>query len=705
MNVSLQHDRWSVSETEFAVKVMVPDLKGFFDKLPIIGGAPKARSLVIEPGTRALVIDDGVLIGEILAGEYTLESFIERLQFWRNKQTTIFLTRGEDVPVESYAYNVPCLDGVCFNVSYRWTVQIAEILPFMENLMGARESVSVEELEGLLEPVVGQAVYSTIGQCSFDDVRNPDFITRLADGIRSRADVKLQRYGLDFVDLQTAECSCDDGGLAERKGELWLQSRETQLQQAASVIESDQLSAKLSDIRSKVPLRKDLRDIVSEDRLNKIQSKEDFRKAVSDVDKDRLLRVEEREGLIAAYEERKEDRGQLREHLLATMDLHREQELEALRVEIDYAIRMKSLDKELELSRLSQTKEAEEWRHELEREKEEATHRRQQRHENVKARWERVREARQQKRDDSWEAILHDQKMEDVRSDLEVAKADRARKVALIESELNSRLEAEKLEVQKRQHEWELEFQDKKSTSQMDKLQRVQEMNAEFAERQQRMQLEMENLKADSSSKRELDRINAMSNLSTEALVATAGTENAALLADLKKHEATQDAAKAQATANPAAELNEERLRMYEKMNETERAKADAIADAYKTAMQSQQGSVQQMIGGLSQAATPAAPAPAGFPPPMAPAAAPPPMPAAETWLVSLNGQQSPALQLAQVQQYIQSGHVTAATMVWKTGMSAWAQAGQVSELAAMFNAVPSAPPPMPGVPPGPPPA
>jgi hypothetical protein len=380
-------------------------------------------------------------------------------------------------------------------------------------------------------------------------------------------------------------------------------------------------------------------------------------------------------------------------------------DLDELRVEIDYAIRMKSLGKELELSRLSQTKEAEEWRHELGREKEEATHRRQQRHENVKARWERVREARQQKRDDSWEAILHDHKMEDVRSDLEVAKADRARKVALIESELNSRLEAEKLEVKKRQQEWELDVQDRKSTSQLDKLQQVQEMNTQFTERQQRMQMEMENLKADSTSKRELDRINAMSNLSTEALVATAGTENAALLADLKKHEATQDAAKAQATANPAAELNEERLRMYEKMNETERAKADAVAEAYKLAMQSQQGNVQQMIGGLSQAATPAAPVPAGFPPPMTPAAAPPPMPAAETWLVSLNGQQSPALQLAQVQQYIQSRQVMATTMVWKTGMPAWAQAGQVPELAAMFNAAPSAPPPMPGVPPGPPPA
>jgi hypothetical protein len=144
---------------------------------------------------------------------------------------------------------------------------------------------------------------------------------------------------------------------------------------------------------------------------------------------------------------------------------------------------------------------------------------------------------------------------------------------------------------------------------------------------------------------------------------------------------------------------------MYEKMNETERAKADAVADAYKLAMQSQQGNVQQMIGGLSQAATPAVPAPAGFPPPMAPAAAPPPMPAAEVWHVSLNGQQSPALQLAQVQQYIQSGQVTAATSVWKTGMASWMPAGQVPELAGLLGGGPSAPPPMPGGPPGPPPA
>jgi hypothetical protein len=520
----------------------------------------------------------------------------------------------------------------------------------------------------------------------------------LADGIRSRADVKLQRYGLDFVDLQTVRCSCDDGGVTERKGETWLASRETQLQRAAAQVENDQLSARLDDIRSKTSLRKELRTAVSGDRLNKIQSDEDFKKFIAEIDKDHLLRQEERESLVAAYEERKDDRGQLREHLLATMDIHREQELEELRTEMDYAVRMKSLEKEIELSRLSQTKDADEWRHDLEREKEEATHRRQQKHDRVKTRWDRIREAHRQKRDDSWEAIVHEQKMEDVRSDVDLARAERDRKLALIQSELNVRLGKEKLEVQKRQQEWELEFQEKSSTSQMDRLQRVQEMNAQFVERQQKMQVDMDNLKADSASNRELNRIQAMSNLSTEALVATAGAENAALLADLKKHESTQDAAKTQAAANPSAELNEERLRMYEKMNEAEKSKADAIAEAYKTAMQSQQGNVQQMIGGLAQASTPVPQVPVGFPPPMPPATAVPPMPGAETWQVSLNGQQSPSLQLAQVQQYIQSGQLTRESMVWKTGMPAWAPAGQAPELAHLFNA--PGPPPMPGTPP-----
>jgi len=602
MTVNLQHDRWSVSDSDFAVRVMVPDLKGFFDKLPLVGNAPKGRSLVIEPGTRALVIDEGVLVGEVPAGSYTMESFVERLQFWRNKQTTIFLTRSEEVPVESYTAGMPCLDGLCFDASYRWTVQVTDIIAFMYNLMGAKSVLTLQDLEALLSPVMSQGLSSAIGRASYDTVRKSDFVNDLAQQIHDTVGVKFQRYGLLFIDLQQADFSCDDGGLAERTGELWLQTRETQLQQAASQLENDQLAAKLDDIRSKVPIRKQLRDAVTSDQLNKIQTAEDFANAIAEIDKGKLLGKEERESLIAAHEERKDDRGQLRQHLLATLELQREQELSELRVDLDFAVQTKSLEKEMDLSRLSQTKDAEQWRHELLQEKEKATHRREQKMEGVRSALERAREVVRQKRDSSWEGILHDQKMDSVRGDLELTRADRKQRIAIMQVELNTRLQSEKLEMQKRKQEWDLEFKQKQSGSQLDRLQRVQEMNSQFAERQHRMQIEMENLKADSASKRELDRMQVMDGLSTEALIATAGSQNATLLADLKKHEATQDAVKVQATANPSGQLNEERLRMYEKMNAAERAKADAIAEAYKMAMQAQQVIVNQTIGGLAQA-------------------------------------------------------------------------------------------------------
>lgn len=491
-----------------------------------------------------------------------------------------------------------------------------------------------------------------------------------------------------FIDLQSAEFGSDDGGLTERKGELWLQARETQLQRAATQVESDELAAKLEDIRSKVPVRKALRDAVASDQLNKIQSVEDLAKSLAEIDQRKLLRKEESEALLTAYTERQDDRQHLREHLLATLDIQREQELSELRVDLDYAVQMRSLEKELELSRLSRTQDSEKWQHEIQREKDEATHRREQKLGSVKATIERAREVRRQSRDDKWEAVLHEQKLEDVRGDLELTRAERKSRIAIMQAELNSRLQSEKLEMQKRQQEWDLEFKQKQSGSQLDRLQRVQEMNAQFTERQHRMQLEMENLKADGASKRELDRIQVMSSLSTEAMIATAGTQNAALLADLKKHEASQEAAKVQATANPTAQLNEERLRMYERMNETERTKADAIAEAYKMAMQAQHSSVNQMIGGLSHAATPPAPMAAQ------PWGAPPPLQVSETWYVSLNGQQSPPLQLTQVQQYIQNGQVNAATMVWKTGLPSWVAAGQMPQLTAFFNGGPPGPPP-----------
>lgn len=72
---------------------------------------------------------------------------------------------------------------------------------------------------------------------------------------------------------------------------------------------------------------------------------------------------------------------------------------------------------------------------------------------------------------------------------------------------------------------------------------------------------------------------------------------------------------------------------------------------------------------------------------------APPPMPPAIQYFVAVNGQQTGPFALQVLQQMANEGKLTKETLVWTNGMAAWAPAGTVDALAAIFQ---STPPPMP---------
>ena len=76
----------------------------------------------------------------------------------------------------------------------------------------------------------------------------------------------------------------------------------------------------------------------------------------------------------------------------------------------------------------------------------------------------------------------------------------------------------------------------------------------------------------------------------------------------------------------------------------------------------------------------------------------PPPMPsAAPEWMVGVNGQQFGPYDINSLRQMVATGRLTAQSLVWKQGMPAWAQAGQVPELCSLFAPAMSDIPPMPG--------
>ncbi len=73
----------------------------------------------------------------------------------------------------------------------------------------------------------------------------------------------------------------------------------------------------------------------------------------------------------------------------------------------------------------------------------------------------------------------------------------------------------------------------------------------------------------------------------------------------------------------------------------------------------------------------------------------PPPPPQPVAFFTAVNGQQAGPYSLEQIAQQAQSGALTRDTLVWKAGMAAWAQAGNVVELNSVFSNVPPPPPPV----------
>ena len=80
-----------------------------------------------------------------------------------------------------------------------------------------------------------------------------------------------------------------------------------------------------------------------------------------------------------------------------------------------------------------------------------------------------------------------------------------------------------------------------------------------------------------------------------------------------------------------------------------------------------------------------------------APQMAPPPMPGTVSYMLAVNGQQYGPYNMQQLQQMVQSGQLTAQTLVWCQGMAAWEPAANRPDLASLF--APAAPP-MPPTPP-----
>jgi|GEM_PF-1051747 hypothetical protein len=697
----IENLRWSVDSNDFATRLVIPDLKGVFRFGPL--ELPKQRSLVIEAGTRALVVDEGCLVGEVSPGSYVLETFLERLQFWRERQVTVVLARQEDVALQ-LALKVPTAEFLTVDAKVRLTVQIEDIAAFLENLLGAQERLLIKHVENsthrsvseLVSPLVRQALWGAIRSVSIKDLMTPGVQQQMSDTVTDAVCSSLKRYGLRFVEVQMVHIEHEDhDALAERSGDRWIEDEEKRLQILRLETESELARDEVDKRLQRNSVRRELMSALNAGKMDGVNSEEEMRQFVLDIDRQKLLRREERDQLVFDYETNKQDRGIARQHGLKLLQLEQRLELENARVDLDHAVAARAIEHEIELSQLTHSKRNQDWQQKLQLERDRLQSARDERRKARDFKWDELRRDGVNRREEQTEQALQTQRLDAIADEIRISRRERKNRVAMLEIELKAHLEEQNLELTKRRKEWELEHANQKSDSQIDRMRRVQDMNLDFDHRRKQNELDLELLKDDRSHARELERIQAMGSLSAEAMIATANEGNAALLADLKKQEHLT-----KSKLETAEALNEERLRLYDKLNDTERAKADA----YQRAMQSQKELASDVsaakkatvvaggLGGLGGVV--AVPGASSVAADAARTGSPPPLTEAPTWHVAIGGQQAGPLTPSQVRQQIAAGSVNSATLTWCAGMSGWEPIGQVPAWSSSFS-VPTTPPPL----------
>ncbi|HBT77752.1 MAG TPA: hypothetical protein DEB39_12700 [Planctomycetaceae bacterium] len=531
----MSNNTWTASANEFAARIELDDLSGYFSK-----------QLTVERGTRALVIDDGIYLGEVAAGTYTLKSFTDKLKFWRSaKRVDVILARQDDVAMTFEADKIPTAEELLVKIRVQLTVQIQDIALFARNLLGSRKSLSVDEMHAAVEPIIRQALREAVRQIGIAALCSPEVRPVLVTALREATQRSLLRYGIGCVDIQTAEIANEQYDSQRRKtGEIWLQDQSTTQQKALDQVldretlqkierrereielnvlaENAEIDAKEADVAMTMrrnAVRKNMREAINSELFNKATNREEFNAFLFEIDKQRLLRDDERHELENAFEAKKQDRDAARALLVRKLELQREAELDLLSATIGHARKVRSLHHEIELSKMVEDEENRKWRETLAGEIEKATLYFEEELKNLKRQQELTSKNAAFLRDEEWQQLLQRQK------------------TARLAGEINEEAAARDVRVQRIQDEYAAEqkrrdyvLQKEMQLDQMQQLKAMEEMNRE------RERFESELLLNALSQKhgREIERLNTMGKMGVEALIASAQAENAALLANVQ---------------------------------------------------------------------------------------------------------------------------------------------------------------------------
>jgi hypothetical protein len=315
----------------------------------------KRTGLVIDAGTRALLLDGGKVRDVLEAGSHSLESLGHKINHWGNPPPrSVVLVDGSEhiLPLECRNLKDARQQTVNMNLTLRWRLGQKERQLeafFVEMLKGEDRLASFAVNEGLEEELSSILKVAVANLDAESLLRDPEGREKLHQELRERLEQSLETYGLELTRVTALEVTVPEiERLLEQEGAGVRARRSLDLEKEmlgrAAEAEAMRTRHKFDsrEFQEQVSHEAKLRDLTREEEMRNVTHGTRMSKAEQEFEFRDRLRDHERENQKLGNQDRREDENLDKQH-------EREnRKLDALSDdEIDRLTHQRDLDKNL----------------------------------------------------------------------------------------------------------------------------------------------------------------------------------------------------------------------------------------------------------------------------------------------------------------------------------------------------------------------
>ena len=611
---------WQSPRDQFAARIDINDLEGFFKK-----------KLIVEEGTRALLFESGKNIGELEAGTYTLDSFLRKFtHFGRSRKLSVVITKKSNLPLIFNIANCQTKEFLSVDVKVEVDFRVEDTALFVRNLLGGAKVYTEANLREVCYSTINNGIKREFSKYSIEELSNNyDLIDVFQKGIELSLSATLEGFGLKFMHIKAFDFKHEAyDEMNKKKGECFLLikkeeaelehkqmlqdvyskndlleineiKRQNQKENMINSLELEQESLELDQQFERFNnIEKKKLELVNAKFINTELAKVELEKFASEMEREKLAREHDLKKTKRELVEEDFDAERARRQMLELLDISQKEEVDKARFEASKRMEIRNYEHDQEIAMRVESEDNRKRQELLKREKEDS----ERELEKIRAVRNNMADANEFKRMQS----SLDHKIErEIR--LEHESDAFAKKKREHEIELQIQEEKRKAAMAAKKQEYDLNKEVQKSN--LDITKQLNEMNrqeAEFVYEQERTDKQHDSdikiKEQESVAKIERDKIEAMKDLRPETLIALAPVEQAEILAKLEKtkelkgmsaeqilamsaenNPAVADAFKALQTNAMSERERELFKKMLEQKDEVAKREAQAHQDANKS--------------------------------------------------------------------------------------------------------------------------